>query len=319
MYLMTLFMAAWLAAPPTASDSVPRAALTRHGSPTTDDLHAIFFLDDAHGWIATHNTGRVLATSDGGRTWAVIASLEPGYLEWITFVDTHRGWACGEKGRLFATADGGHRWRQIRPDDPDIALSVVQFLDDRRGFTTGMRLSKRSHIVLVTEDGGATWRESESTDGARGATDAVTMTDASTALVGGFGAVFRTADGGNTWTRHDLTPRNVVRGLFAIDADTIWAVGHSGLVLVSEDAGETWRDGPNVARTMLRGVVFAGKMNGFIFGNGDEHSRSIWRTRDAGRTWSDVPGTFPDVHRAALTLERVWMVGEGGAIYSLVR
>lgn len=304
---------------PTADDSTTSDIFIRHECPTTDDLHAVYFLDSSSGWILTHSTGKVLATNDSGRTWAVIANLEPGFLEWITFIDAHRGWVCGANGKLMATTDGGYNWKKIGPVEPGLDFGVVHFLDERQGFAAGMRVGPRSQRFMVTDDGGKNWRRIENPDRHPRVTDALAIVDTSTVLVGGIGSVFRTTDGGNSWMLSKIGKGKVVRGLFAGFKNSAWAVGHHGLVLVSEDNGVTWRDSPPFTRTMLRGVIFMNEQQGFIFGRPDEQAQTIWRTRDAGKSWLSVDGTFPEIHRAALTAERLWMVGAGGAIYSLQR
>jgi photosystem II stability/assembly factor-like uncharacterized protein len=55
-------------------------------------------------------TGVILRTSDGGRHWAVRQSETVVDLHHITFVDTHQGWASGDGGTIVATSDGGRTW-----------------------------------------------------------------------------------------------------------------------------------------------------------------------------------------------------------------
>ena len=39
-------------------------------SPTNEDLHSVFFVNDSKGWITGLN-GTVLKTTDGGTTWDI--------------------------------------------------------------------------------------------------------------------------------------------------------------------------------------------------------------------------------------------------------
>jgi len=293
--------------------------LTRRVSPTTDDLHAVCFVDAAHGWIATHASGRVLRTTDAGATWESITQLEPGYIEWISFRDADHGWLCGEHGRLCATGDGGRTWRCHDEPGDEAALSVVHFRDDEHGFATGMRIRDRSSVVLVTDDGGRSWRDRSKTVAGRGMTDALVTIDPTTTLVGGFGAVWRTDRDGADWMSVAAPNGAVVRGLAVQPRETVWAVGHHGLALVSKDAGRTWQRRESFTNGLLRGVVFVSENTGLIFGSRDGAGHTLWHTENGGDFWASVPRELPELHRAAVTTERIWLVGAGGAIYTLDR
>ncbi len=63
----------------------------------------------------------------------------------------------------------------------------------------------------------------------------------------GYGAIFRSIDGGATWTRQGspaTIPDVMLQGVAAIDPLTCWVVGGSnsgyGTILRTEDGGATW-------------------------------------------------------------------------------
>jgi len=301
----------------TAEGAPPQ--LTRRESPTTDDLHAVCFVDAAHGWILTHSTGRVWRTTDGGTTWKLGGELEEGYIEWIFFRDRDHGWLCGERGRLCATGDGGGSWQCRSEPGADAALSVVHFWDDEQGFASGMRVRDRSSVLFATEDGGRSWLDRSTTAAGRGMSDALVATGSASVLVGGFGGVWRATDRGADWSSVSVDRGAVVRGLATQPKDTLWAVGHRGLVLVSRDDGASWQRRDAFTDALLRGVVFASEKRGLIFGNRDGGGHTLWYTDDGGDSWAPVPEEFPALHRSAVTRKHIWLVGAGGAIYTLNR
>lgn len=102
----------------------------------------------------------VFTSADGGRSWSRIgeipsASDELPYLDLggPSFVDRDHGWVVGMDHGLYSTTDGGEHWMRLSrlgvgTDEPWRVL----FTDLTRGW-----LSTAS-ALLVTSDGGATWR-----------------------------------------------------------------------------------------------------------------------------------------------------------------
>ena len=303
-----------LATTPTSS---PEPAWQRHASPLADDLHDVFFLDDAHGWIVAHSSGAVLRTVDGGATWSVQARLEPGFLESVRFVDARNGWICGDKGRLYRTADGGATWETLRVGGEGLSLYGIRFLDARRGVLTGVEVAAGATrgALLETADGGATWTRREDLPPVRGLTDALAFPTPATGVAGGMGAILATRDGGRTWTAHDLAG-GVVRGLWLVDRRTGWAVGHDGLVLRTRDGGETWERRPAFTANRLRSVRFTDSRRGFVAGDASKEPGVLFATADGGETWRRVEVDAPDLHRLGASSSRLWAVGKGGTILS---
>ncbi len=76
-----------------------------------DDLFATSFADDGRHGITVGAGGTILATSDGGMTWAAQDSGVSNTL-WSVHVDAggKRAWAVGTKGAILSTVDGGKLW-----------------------------------------------------------------------------------------------------------------------------------------------------------------------------------------------------------------
>lgn len=87
---------------------------------TPQYLRAVHFADARTGWVVgltiddvTEELGpsRILATTDGGRTWAAQLTVDRSFFD-VCFVDASRGWAVGERATIYATTDGGKSWAQ---------------------------------------------------------------------------------------------------------------------------------------------------------------------------------------------------------------
>ena len=67
------------------------ASWTRQPSGTMAWLHAVYFLDQNHGWIAGGN-GTLLSTVDGGVTWNKNSLGNKDTLTDVYFADSTEGW-----------------------------------------------------------------------------------------------------------------------------------------------------------------------------------------------------------------------------------
>ena len=107
------------------------------------------------------------------------------------------------------------------------------------------------------------------------------------------GGVFRTTDGGQTFSRQTSVPgtpsaggQRVPSDIFFTNATTGFAIarGDGGRIFRTTDGGNSWVE---VASTnqLLYGVTFATAMDGFAVGNGNR----LLHTIDGGTTWSPEP------------------------------
>ena len=83
-----------------------QAAVDRGFITITSSLRDIAFADDRNGWIVGHD-GVVLASTDGGLTWARQASGSQQHLAVVAARPGGRVWAAGAYGSILASATGG--------------------------------------------------------------------------------------------------------------------------------------------------------------------------------------------------------------------
>ncbi|HEY1013553.1 MAG TPA: hypothetical protein VGE07_12660 [Herpetosiphonaceae bacterium] len=128
------------------------------------------FADPLHGWTPLQRT------SDGGGTWTAARPCGDMAGRAVSFVSASEGWmlcagepsAVNQQRRLIHTTDGGGTWAAMHDgatESPSIWTHGYSgdlfFLDGRRGWLwLGRADLGRLH---ETEDGGATWRELDST------------------------------------------------------------------------------------------------------------------------------------------------------------
>src|SRR5262252_6499898 len=102
MALVALLLAALARLQPV--DGAAERALASHE--IRQNLFGACFVSPTEGWVAG-DLGRVLRTSDGGKTWIKqeVAAHEP-FLS-ISCTDASHAWLSSRHGRIYRTTDGG--------------------------------------------------------------------------------------------------------------------------------------------------------------------------------------------------------------------
>ena len=104
----------------------------------------------------------VYKTTDGGRNWQAHGPFADAGIRVLatSFVDSSRGWVCGEYGTMVRTADGGATWQWLETGS-NADLSGIVFVDAMHGWAsgTGGEYPNTRDVLLRTTDGGVTWQE----------------------------------------------------------------------------------------------------------------------------------------------------------------
>ncbi len=270
------------------------------------------------GWGVTETA--LLRTTDGGQTWF---DLTPpglsavGYAVNPFFLDLSHAWVLvpagdspQQSGNLYRTSDGGLHW-----DSHTVPFGGgrLVFLDDSRGWMLadlGVGAGSNAVAIFQTTDGGATWTQTYTNDPtAPGAADSLplgglkfglTPVDMQTAWVWGVtyapgvAYLFRTDDGGHTWSQVALPlPPNGETAELSIDAMRFFgptaflalrltAEQNQLAIYVSQDGGASWTLSPMLLPN--GGMTqFLSAQEAVVY-NGDQ----FYVTRDAAQTWVAV-------------------------------
>lgn len=125
----------------------------------------------------------------------------------------------------------------------------------------------------------------------------VSFRDPSTGVIGGRGGrIFRTTDGGRSWSSVAAAgvTENVLDFARSRDPQRLWAVGPQGMLLRSVDDGATWEDRSLGKDITLNGVTFIDDQEGWVVGE----FGTILHTLDGGDTWErseEIEGLPPYV------------------------
>ena len=226
--------------------------------------------------------GGIIATSDGGSTWARQESGTTAGLCAIAFADVLHGWAVGEKGTVVSTTDGGEHW-SAQDSGTKHLLTSVTFVDPSHGWAGG-----NSGLILATSDGGATWRTQHTGRRQQQISDVVFADrESGWALVADDPpapqVLLATVDGGEHWTTCEVGSVNGITDFDFWDDRQGWIVNDWGRFFSTDDGGVNWRRravrSPVGAATSS--AAFPSRSRGWVFG----YDGQAFATTDGGRHW----------------------------------
>jgi len=124
----------------------------------------------------------------------------------------------------------------------------------------------------------------------------VSVVDSSVALAAGYwGSIYRTEDGGQSWTKTDTGTKRLIYSISMADALNGWAVGQLSLVLHTSDGGKTWQrqTTPKDEHLVHLFAVQAVTATQAV-AVGEWGSRLL--TEDGGKSWQDHSLTISEDH-----------------------
>ncbi len=186
--------------------------------------------------VAVGERGLILLSDDQGRSWRQARVPVSVNLNAVAFPTPTQGWAVGHFGVVLHSADGGESW--VRQLDGVAAARIVADAPPPGGVA-----SQRARRLVE-----------EGPD--KPFLDLLFRSAEEGIVVGAFGLILRTRDGGRSWTSATLeAPNPDGLHIYAVGqggAD-LYLVGEQGLVLRSGDGGDSFRR----LATPYRGSFFA--------------------------------------------------------------
>lgn len=157
---------------------------------------------------AASRTSKIFRSVNGGVSWTVysgfpVGTLAPNITE-IEFPTRLIGYAAGSRDTIYKTTDGGITWNKLPLPNPGVTPQLtykdMYALDANTVFLVGNGFPRR--LVLRTTDGGSTWQDISGNLIAQGAGNfnGVLFHDANNGYVMTPGLMFKTTNGGVTWT-----------------------------------------------------------------------------------------------------------------------
>ena len=231
-------------------------------------LGRVVFINEQEGWVigskivageTTHYEKLVMHTLDGGDHWSDVSSgltkdQRGGYVGDIFAVEAGRATVVISGGRVMTTANGGVSWQQIgavndaRPQTAMLRLGtdgvgsvwVLGGTGSREGTWSILSRGINGNARLNYNLDGAMWRDAVFLTPTRILACGAIPSDDSIPLVEDLkreNVIVYSSDAGASRTVVYRAPRyHGIHAIAALDAEHVWAVGDSGLVIRLESA-----------------------------------------------------------------------------------
>lgn len=278
--------------------------------------------------LAAGERGVVIVSDDKGQSWRQVSVPVSTTLTALSFTGENQGWGAGHAGTIVYTADGGETWevqfdgneanRQFLANTKSVATQMQLELDQLS--TEEIEQSVLDDMQYALEDAQYNIEDAE-TAVSTGPADPfldILMLDANKGFaVGAYGMMYRTLDGGQSWTLAiggiDNADRYHYYAIASDDSGNLYLSGEAGLLYFSRDGGENWQRVDDLYEGSLFGVVTQGDvvltfgLRGNIFRSTDQGES--WQRVDSGQSYSLYGGT-------ALDSGEILLFGAAGQVLS---
>lgn len=273
--------------------------------------------------VVVGDQGRILVSDDQGRQWQQVESPVSVLLTSVYFSDDLHGWAAGHDGVVVHTADGGITWskqldgRQLN----QLLLTTYQALVDAGGDPNVADLSL-DDLQFFLDDASVAVEEGPTLP----LLDIYFVDNQTGFVLGAYGLLLKTQDGGNSWAvlSHYLpNPDRFHLNVLLVKNQTLIIGAEAGALFRSEDQGASW-------------VALDSPYEGSFFGlshysstsdqdQGDNKNKSqvlalglrghLFASDDQGDSWQQwVLDSAASLSAATTYKQEIMLVGQGGLV-----
>jgi photosystem II stability/assembly factor-like uncharacterized protein len=243
------------------------------------NLDCVSFSDPNNGFAVGAN-GTLLHTTNGGVNWVNLVNGTGSQLTAVSFTDVNTGTAVGLDGVILRTTDGGVNWEHQYCGE--YWFGGVCFSDINNGTIIGYN---GDNSIFHTSDGGKQWVQQDYDNSSENYISLVSLSfvDANVGIiVGTFGSILKTTNGGNNWINQSSNTKNNLFGVKLFDENIGVAVGEKGTILRTEDGGLSWNKHIAFDSTItFDDVTFIDTNTLYIVGE----NGIIGYTTDGGQIW----------------------------------
>jgi photosystem II stability/assembly factor-like uncharacterized protein len=270
------------------------------------DVALIAIAYEAGRLVAVGEHGVIVISEDKGASWHQAASPVSVTLTSVYFVNSTEGFVTGQFGVVLRTQDGGRTWTRVLDGITAAHLAVTaaaQLVAAAPKDPTALAALAEAHR-LVAQGPDKPFFDSYFSDAQNGF------------VIGAYNLIYRTADGGRSWTAWMSHTGNTKRfHLYAIAADggDIYIAGEQGLVLRSIDGGQSFQQLSTPYAGSFFSVATAPSGEVVIAGLEGNAFRSV----DQGVSWQQING-LPPVGIVSVTFgsdQKLWLANQAGQIF----
>ena len=151
-------------------------------------------------------------------------------------------------------------WSWVSPAPTGDIVRSVCFLDSLKGWL----IAGSSGVLLHTSDGGSTWDYEFA--GRRVPLVACAFADSNHGWLTGGEAIFRTSNGGKSWTQLNTPPEQPFISVQCFGNDTVFATTQSNMIVRSVDGGDSWSEF-RINYSNITASYFLNSKTGYVVGD----------------------------------------------------
>jgi photosystem II stability/assembly factor-like uncharacterized protein len=221
-----------------------------------DRMYAIAAADAPGELVMAGAGGKIVKSSDDGKTWAVASTGTTANLQDLIALGDKRLVAAGNAGTFIYSEDSGSTWKAAKTPPPDDIVKVMALAlqpGENRPWAVA-----HFGAILASNDRGATWERVAPKEDV--IWNDIAFSSPSTGwVVGEYGRILRSADGGKSWVAVPSPLKSSLSAVAFKDEANGIIVGTEGAVLVTRDGGTSWRRVECGSKEHLYDVVVSGE------------------------------------------------------------
>ncbi len=267
-------------------------------------FESLYFVNVFNNMITVGGKGKIMTSTDGGKQFNdnEVSDLDEinDALDEVTPIPSFILFGKSKAGNVngirkttdfinyntpkFAWTDAISFDKARIPDEFYIPNRTAKISQNVPIFAAGYQAATNSYVVCRSTDNGDSW-DSVYANSQIYTLPAISAGSNSNVIIGGnssTGELFYTKDGGNTWSPGFDAP-SYIYSITHVSADSAFALGEKGLILLTTDSGESWtqisEDHPDVSA-----IYFSSPSVGYADGSDGK----LYKTSDAGENWEVV-------------------------------
>ncbi len=245
--------------------------------------------------VAVGTRGHIIYSDDGAQGWTQADVPVSVLLTGVSFADEKNGWAVGHSGVILKTSDGGQTWAKQfdgNAANKQIITQAENKLAELEGMMETASEDELEDLEYEVEEAAFALDDAK-LDAEVGASkpflDILFTSSKEGFVVGAYGFLFKTIDGGESWlnfgARMDNPDRFHLNAITQTSNGSLFLVGEAGVIFRSTDGGDSWDtlDSPysgslfGVSGTKDDGVVMIYGLRG-----------NLYRSEDNGDSWDKI-------------------------------
>ena len=231
--------------------------------------------------------------------WIQSTSPTTADLEQVIYVDSTHLIAGGDNGVLIESADGGINW----------TLASVNLIEDVEGLynfgTYVLAVSEKG--IAVKSNGSWTLKTVNPGINARGGHFSDSLNGY---LVGEYGPVMRTTNGGSTWTSQSIASANRLEDILFLGSSKGIVVGRGGTMFQSANAGGTWSRRSGFTNDLKN---IESNTSGHVYLVGE--NTSFFESKDSCQSWNAISTGIAGDYSSIYAIGNNFLIaGEAGVV-----